>query len=306
MKQLKFFLLREKIIGLIREFFIRKRFHEVITPVLNNTIPLEPNIYPFQTEWTTVDGIKKMYLSTSPEKNLKEMLAMGLGNCFSVGHSFRNLESAGSLHTPEFLMLEWYRKNASYGDIMNDVRKLILYIQKKMKIIPMYDQSNDWAHYPLTGLFKKYTSLHLEEIVLSDEKLFAYAKKKGYQTKNTSWDNLYDQIFVSEIEPKLPKNPCFLVDFPSRISPLCTPKKDAPHFAERFELYILGVELANGNTENTDIQLVKKGLRHPIDDEFLASLKKMGNASYAGIGLGVDRLSMLFSGSRSLNYIKFD
>lgn len=294
MKQLDYYFLREKIIKSIREFFINRNFHEVITPVLNELIPLELNVYPFKTEG--------FYLSTSPEKNLKKMLAIGIGNCFSIGHSFRNLEALGPLHTPEFLMLEWYRKNADYTVIMSDVKKLINYIIDNIH----HSDFNVLKHYntfSLITLFREYTKLNLKEIILSDKKLFDYAKEKSYQTKNASWHQLYDQIFVNEIESKLSKEPCFLIDFPSRVSPLCRPKKNKPYLAERFELYINGIELANGNTENTDIESVKNGLRKPLDHEFLDSLKKMQNASYSGVGIGIDRLSMIFSNN---SYIKFD
>ena len=91
---LKPILIREIIIKSIREFFYRQNFHEIITPVLNKTIPLEPNIYPFQTYWQTKKGIKNFYLSTSSEKALKQMLAKGIGNCFAVSPAFRNLEDS--------------------------------------------------------------------------------------------------------------------------------------------------------------------------------------------------------------------
>ncbi len=299
MKQLSYYIFREKIINLIRTFFQKQGFHEFITPVLNDSIPLEPNIFPFTTE--------EYYLSTSPEKNLKKMLALGIEKCFSIGHSFRNLEASGPLHSPEFLMLEWYRKNANYKDIMNDVEKLIGYIYKQI-----YKNHFNILKYcnrlSLVDLFNKYCRLGLKEVILSDRKLFDYAKKRGYQIKQATWSQLYDQIFVNEIESHLPKEPCFLIDFPARISPLCKPKENESHLAERFELYINGVELANGNTENTNVKSILKVFKTeqssrtsrkspiapnspipPIDHNFLNSLKKMQNASYAGVGLGIER-----------------
>lgn len=292
-KQLAFYLEREKIINFIRKFFIGQGFHEVITPILNSSIPFEPNIYPFKTQWTTSRGCKEFYLPTSPEKNLKKMISIGMKNCFSIGHSFRNLEAAGSLHTPEFLMLEWYRENADYKIIMSDTKKLLSSLDVKF--------TEGWEIFSLEDLFNKYAKLELKEIIQNEQKLFDYAKKKGYQIEGSSWSELYDQIFVNEIEKKLPKKQCFIIDFPSRISPLCKPKKDKAYLAERFELYIDGIELANGNTENTDIQSVKSGLRKPLDREFLDSLRKMKNATYAGIGLGIDRLTMLISNHSSLD-----
>lgn len=281
MKKLEYYYTREKIIRLIREFFTIRNFHEVITPVLNDSIPFEPNIYPFETEWKTIKRTKKIFLATSPEKNLKKMLALGIGNCFSIGHSFRNLESSGPLHNPEFLMLEWYRKNSTYNDIMIDVQNLIVSIYRYIDT-----SSKKWPVFSLPQLFRKYTNIDLVEFIAEE--------------KNRAD---YDKLFVNEIESRLPKTPLFLIDYPSIISPLCKPKKDNPLLAERFEFYMNGIELANGNTENTDVKSVKKGLQTPIDQEFLQSLKIMNKTSYAGVGLGIDRLTMIFSNS---SYIKFD
>lgn len=264
MNRLDYYLFREKIIKHIRIFFEKRKFHEVITPVFNEYIPLEPNIHPFK--------INHYVLSISPEKNLKKMLALGMKNCFSIGHSFRNLEAIGPLHTPEFLMLEWYRRNTEYTLIMKDVKELICFLDKK--------STKGWKIFSLPELFKTYTKLDLIEFV---------SHKKNRAD--------YDKLFVNEIESRLPETPCFIIDYPSIISPLCKPKKNNPLLAERFEFYWKGVELANGNTENTDIESVKKGLRKPLDREFLNSLKKMQNASYAGVGLGLDRLLMILSNS---------
>lgn len=310
--------LKEKIIKAIRDFFYRKNFHEIIAPVLNQTIPNEPNLYPFVTEWKTVDGVKKLYLSTSPEKSIKKMLGMGLGNCFSIGQTFRNLENSGSLHTPEFLMLEWYRKKADYTKIMQDCQELFLFINEKNGTLKyrglVFDLEKKWPKLSLIDLFKKYSGLELDFLVNSDDLMIRKAKEKKYNVETASWSSLFDQIFVQEIEPRLPKTPFFLIDFPTRLSPLCTPKKDNPDFAERFELYIAGIELGNGNTENTNVKAIKnifqkdienkkkQGIDTPeLDWEFLNSLKKMQRSKYAGIGLGIDRLTMLFANESSIS-----
>jgi elongation factor P--(R)-beta-lysine ligase len=282
MFNLKYIFIRERIIKSIRSFFYNQNFHEVITPVLNKSIPLEPNIYPFQTVWKTNHGKRTFFLPTSPEKNLKKILAMGVDNCFSIGHSFRNLENSGSLHSPEFLMLEWYRKNANYKDIMKDLQQLIV------SLIPIIENKSihlpkKWSIFSLPELFKKYTKIDLLKFIFN---------------KNNRAD--YDKIFVNEIESRLPKDPLFIIDYPSIISPLCKPKKENPQITERFEFYWQGIELANGNTENTDIESIKKNLRKPVDIEFIESLNKMKDASYAGVGLGIDRLTMLFSNSSHL------
>lgn len=266
---------KEEVIKTIRSFFYKQNFHEVIPDILNNTLPSEPNLTPFSTVWKT-QGIEKTYfLSMSPERGIKKMLAKGIGNCFAISKSFRNLERSGSLHKPEFLMLEWYRENAVYTDIMSDVEKLFINFGFK----------KNWPVLSLKKLFQKYLNLNLEKAITND-KIFL---------KN------YDQLFVNEIESKLPKNPLFLVDFPSKISPLCKPQKSNPLFAERFECYINGIEIGNGNTENTDTKSLRKIFESeqkltslPIDEEFLDSLKIMDKKSYAGVGIGIERLVMVF------------
>src|SRR6266498_2907542 len=109
MNNLQPYYIREELIHQTRQFFRTKNFREIIAPVLKESLPLEPNIYPFQTTWNRHNKQNPLYLVTSPESSLKKMLAKGVGNCFAIGHSFRNLESAGTKHNPEFLMLEWYR-----------------------------------------------------------------------------------------------------------------------------------------------------------------------------------------------------
>jgi len=313
MINLQTILIREQIIKLIRKFFYAEHFHEVIIPVLNNSVPLEPNIYPFQTVWNTQKGNQTLFLSTSPERRLKQMIALGIDNCFAIGPSFRNLENSGTLHTQEFLMLEWYRINATYTEIMDDTQQLIKYISNKLgknrKL--NLDLSKTWKKISLTSLFSRFLKSDLNEIIENKKLLFEIAQKRGYNTRNASWNEIYDQLFVNEIESYIPKEPFFLIDFPSRISPLCKSKKDNPLLAERFELYINRMETANGNTENTDSTSIQKHFIteqkkrsqkcQPIDTEFIKSINKMNNLSYAGIGLGIDRLTMLFAGSNSID-----
>lgn len=296
MNNLNFYFVREKIIKSIREFFYKQNFHEVISPILNSAVPIEPNLYPFTTEWKTKENKQKFFLPMSPERSLKIKLSEGIGNCFSIGHCFRNLENSGSLHNPEFLMLEWYRENAKYKKIMEDTEILLQFIKEKLNSKIIFP--NKWPVFSIDDLFKKYISMDIDETISCGE---------------------YDKLFVNEIESRLPNSPLFLIDFPSRISPLCQPKKDKPYLAERFEFYINKIEMGNGNTENLDYQTIKnnfenekakrkkqKLLDQPIDYEFLNALKIMKGTgkSYAGIGVGIDRLTMLFSGVKSLDIIK--
>lgn len=290
-------LIKEQIIKKVRSFFYKRDFHEVIVPILNEALPLEPNLHPFSTVWKTQTVTKTMYLPMSPERGLKQMLALGIGNCFAISKSFRNLERTGSLHMSEFLMLEWYREKATYKDIMTDVEDLFF------KLCPKKKRSNNkFPVYSLKKLFKKYINIDLGKAINDEKLLFSLAHKMGYQTEKSTWSELYDQLFVNEIESKLPKEPLFLVDFPARISPLCKPKKNDPIFAERFEFYLDGIEIGNGNTENTDVRSLQIHFENqhrltglPIDESFLNSLKIMNDDTYAGVGIGIERLAMVLS-----------
>lgn len=301
-------LIRELMIKSIRNFFYEQHFHEVIPTMLQPAIPLEPTINFFKVN---NDNAKTYYLPASPESDIKKLLACGLGNCFAISKSFRNLEDIGPYHLPEFLMLEWYRKNATYTQIMQDTKELMLKIYSDLTL----NIDKNWQTFSLIDLWKKHAGLDLTKLI-NDAQMYQAAKTKGYQTNNASWEQLYHQIFLNEIEPKLVKTPCFLIDFPSRISPLCAIQKNNPNFSQRFELYLNGIEIGNGNTENTDIKEIKqtfkneqkivmsKGIESPgIDQDFLIALKKMQKTSYAGMGIGIDRLAMILSGVKNISAV---
>lgn len=324
------FLIREKTIQAIRQFLTTAEFVEITPPILNRGLPLEPNLYPFVTTWQTLAGEQALYLPASPEAAIKKMLALGIPQCFAIGHCFRNFEPADIEHQPEFLMLEWYRAQAQMDDIMNDVQELILAVKKNLNpalnlptddhFLTIGDQKIDltagWQQFSLIELFKKYCQIELED-VWELPALQAVAQARGYQTQNSTWEELYNQLFTNEIEPRLPKTPCFVVDFPAQISPLCTRQTDHPQLAQRFEFYLAGLELANGNQEQTDAQLVADRFHQeeiyrqhqhlpqaPIDEDFLSALGQMSAlGQFAGIGLGVERLAMLLAGVSKLKAI---
>lgn len=326
------FFIREEVIKTIRSFFYERNFHEVLTPTLNEAIPIEPNIYPFTTQWNTRSHKKNRYLSTSPERGLKPMLAQGIGNCFAFGKCFRNLEGSGSLHTPEYMMLEWYRENATYFDIMTDLQNLILavkhaldvFLHRKHSYILEYQgmkislEKETWPIYSLSDLFHIHTGLDMKEII-DDTVLFRKARRKGYEVEHATWSELFDQIFVQEIESQMQSSPYFITDFPARLSPLCVVQKERPYLAERFEFFMCGMEIANGNNENTDYAQVRSFFEKerksrirldipvpPLDEVFIHALKKMNESgkNYAGIGVGIDRLAMIMADQDSLECFK--
>jgi elongation factor P--beta-lysine ligase len=324
------FFVREEVIRSIRSFFEEKGFHEVITPVFNKALPLEPNIYAFSTVWKAANQEQPLFLTTSPESGLKKMIALGLGNCFSIGKCFRNLEGSGHKHNPEFLMLEWYREESDYQQIMRDTRELTIAMKKRVdKILgrkhstelnfqgQKIQLNSEWQVFSMEKLLQEYSSIELREVI-ETEALVAKAKEKGYETTGSTWSQLLDQIFLNEVEPHLPTQPFFIVDFPARMSPLCKVNKKKPYLAERFEGFIAGMEIVNGNNENTDAQLVKNSFEKehdhrlslgqptaPIDETFVQAVSAMSAHPYAGAGLGVDRLAMLFADTNDIKEVEY-
>ncbi len=308
MNEMRRCLIREQIIRAIRLFFDQQGFHEVTIPVLNQAVPNEPNIDPFTTIWKSGKGERIFFLPTSPERQLKKMLAQGIGPCYAIGPSFRNLENSGSLHAPEFLMLEWYRENADYQLIMEDIKKLIHHLKRSLdrdqnkttgsRLIYQNEQVDlrqSWPVLSLEKLFNTVTQLNYQQIITDDDLLFTRAKKRGYVVDHSRWEELFDQILNNEIEPTLPKQPCFVTDFPARLSPLCQVNPDQPYLAERFEFYLFGIEIGNGNNENTDPNHVAQIINK--DQEFIHTLQRLHRSGkkFAGVGIGLDRLMMIFT-----------
>ncbi len=305
------FLFEATVKKLIRRFFETKNFTEISIPVLNAAVPLEPTITPFSTTWYHQQGSTELFMSTSPEKNMKKALASGLELIFGFGQSFRNLEASGDLHQPEFTMLEWYRPSAS-TTIMADLRELVDFLRQELDAAI---EKLEWQTLSLDELFLEYTGYGLK--ALSDDKtLISLAEQKGYATANATWEQLFNQIFLNEIESRFPKTPFFLVDFPARISPLCAPLSDKPYLADRFEAYINGIELANGNGEPMSAAAVAKSIETETqtrqsesstpqaDQEFLTTLKQLETQQFAGVGLGVDRLLLILSHQTELAAIR--
>jgi elongation factor P--beta-lysine ligase len=315
-------LIREQVIKTIRSYFYELDFHEIIPPTLNTSIPIEPNIYPFTTTWKTRNQDTDLFLSTSPERGLKLMLAKGVGNCFAFGKCFRNLEGSGPKHIPEYLMLEWYREQATYHDIINDLQTMIWQVKQAIDRYKEREKSQtliyqgkdinlagEWPIYSLPTLFKTHTGLDMLS-VLTEQELFPKAQEKGYHTTNATWAEVFDQIFVQEIESQMPLTPYVITDFPARLSPLCKKREDNPDLAERFEFFMAGMEIANGNNENTDANQIREYFEEeqnhrqktesfvsPTDTTFLQAIENMNQSgkAYAGVGLGVDRLAMILA-----------
>jgi elongation factor P--(R)-beta-lysine ligase len=299
-------LLRFEIIRAIREFFWLHRFTEVETPLILRLPGQEPYLYPISIEVKDERGKKfEGYLHTSPEYTMKKMLSAGYGDIFSICKTFRDMESFGGMHNPEFTMLEWYRVDADMYSIMDDVELLFEFIRVHLSEIPSVSTRVDNKIYLFTRLsmrdvWMKYVGVDLDHY-LTDESMADLCIDKNYNIeKSEKYEDLFYRIFLNEIEPKLVE-PTIIYGYPSQMAALAKLNKNDDRYADRFEVYVGGIEIANAFQELTDAEEQRKRLldekalraklRKPtfdIDEDFLEAVSVMPNSS--GIALGVDRL----------------
>jgi lysyl-tRNA synthetase class 2 len=316
------YFLREKIIKAVRAFFEKEQFHEVETPLLIPYPAAESYLEIFET--TILDRNRrgqKAYLSTSPEVALKKLLVAGIGNCYALTKSFRNMETQSNLHNPEFTILEWYRVGAGYEKIMEDCEHLLVFIanycflkreEDQMPFITYQgnpiDLSPPWERLTVKEAFRRWADVDFD-VFLDDSEAKKIALKKGYQVEESNtWEELYNQIFLNEIEPHLGgKKPTILYEFPGSMGALARKKPEDPRYAQRFEFYIAGLELGDCYSELTDpdeqeerfekeIEKIQRLGRtvYEYDHDFIEALR-VGLPDSSGIAVGLDRLIMLFA-----------
>jgi elongation factor P--(R)-beta-lysine ligase len=281
--------LRAEIIKSIRLFFSEHDYLEVETPVRIPAPAPEANIDAIESE--------DKFLHTSPELCMKRLLAAGYPRIFQICRCFRKNER-GSRHIPEFTMLEWYRADSDYSDMMDETEALIKYVAAR-------SGQGSRITYQGTGveIGKTWTRMTVAE---------AFDKYASVSVGRALSDGGFDET-MAEIEPFLGKTePLFLYDYPASCGALAKLKNGDASVAERFELYISGVELCNGFTELTDpveqrarfeneLAFRKKAGKkeYPMPEKFLESLYLMPDAS--GNALGIDRLIMLFADAGSID-----
>lgn len=314
--------LRAKLSAVVRAFFAERGFDEVETPCLVPAPGQEPNIRAFETPFVPETPAGKactLYLHTSPEYAMKRLLAEGFERIFQLARVFRNGEIAPH-HNPEFTMLEFYRAHADYADIMADTEALIVRAAEMFDLggaLAVEGQavnlSQPFERLTVREAFLARTGLDIAE--LQDGRAFrAAATARGYFLPGTCerFEDVFFQLFLSEIEPTLGRGrPTFLIDYPASMASLSRLKPGNPSLAERVELYVAGIELANGFSELTDAReqrarLIEEqrarqaaGLPvYPLDEKFLAAVGAMPRC--AGIAVGFDRLLMLLTGTREV------
>jgi lysyl-tRNA synthetase class 2 len=313
--------IRIEIIKSIREFFWLQGFLETDTPAAVRLASQEPYLNPVSIMVHDPHGKpEKFYLRTSPEYALKKLLAVGYEKVFEIGKCFRDFESFGGNHNPEFTMLEWYRAPGTYQEIIDDTEKLFKFVGEKLnKKSVTYknkevDISGIWDKKSMKEVWQNFIGVNLDNY-LELTGMQDLAKTKGYTIDSAdAYEDLFYKIFLNEIEPKLGNDrPVFVYDFPSQMTSLSRLSEQDSRYAERFELYIGGLELANAFGELTDAKIQKDKLEEdvakrralgketwPIDPDFISALQS-GIASAGGIAMGVDRMVLLFTGAKDLN-----
>ncbi|MBI3955554.1 hypothetical protein HY338_03850, partial [Candidatus Gottesmanbacteria bacterium] len=232
-KFLQKYFLREKIIKAIRKYFYQEKFHEVETPLLVPSLIPESYLNVFATKFHSRSGQRiPLYLTTSPEASLKKLLAAGIGNCFEITKSFRNGETASDMHNPEFTILEWYRTDANYYDLMSDCKRLFRFIYKAIYNKKRYlvyqnnriDIYSPWQRLTVDQALQRYAGISLSELIddkgkpyLTTGKIRQVAKQKGYKTdNNNTWEEIFNQIFLNEVEQNLGVDrPTIIYEYPS-------------------------------------------------------------------------------------------
>ena len=308
-----------------RAFFSDQSFIEVDTAILQVSPGNEAHISAFRTEIVDDSTTKSiLYLHSSPEFAAKKLLAAGEERIFTFAHVFRNRER-GRLHHPEFTMLEWYRAGEPYQRLIEDCMGLLArtvtaagsrdlsfggHIADPFEEPELLSVAEAFDHYAGIDPAPAHQGQALLRAALADG-------ARGHVIRivaDDSWRDIFSKILAAKIEPQLGHGrPTILMDYPASEAALAK-LQDDPRFAERFELYACGVELANGFGELTDATLQRRrfeaamaerlriyGEAYPIDEDFLAALAIMPQAS--GIALGFDRLVMLATGASHIEQV---
>lgn len=315
---------RAQIIKAVRAFFDEQAFIEVETPILQICPTVDTHIHGFKTVLKGPDlkHKKDMYLHTSPEFDMKKLMVAGMERLYQICHVFRNGDDSAR-HAAEFTMIEWYRAHADYTHIMDDCEGLLRAIAKEAGINHyrykdhQCDPFAEWQRISVTEALKEYAGIDLDRC-LNDTAVFASElKSKNIRTaEDDRWDDLFFRVMDAKIEPHLGMGaPTILYDYPASMASLSRRKGSDPRYAERFELYVCGVELANAFSELTDAGEQRErmqeemdaketlyGERYPIDEEFLHALEH-GLPQSGGIALGLDRLVMLATGAEDINQV---
>lgn len=281
---------------------------EVETPLLSQATVTDKHLHSFQTNYYFANSDKKqtLYLQTSPEFAMKRLLAAGSGPIYQLCKAFRNQGESGRFHNPEFTLLEWYRPGFDHYDLMDEVETLL-------KIILDCKPAQRVTYSALFQQFLQIDPHHacIDQLKQTARRFKLYIENLPLIEK----DDYLNFLMTHLIEPQLPEHPVFIYDFPASQAALARIRPENPPLAERFEVYVQGIELANGFHELSAPQeqhqrflndlTERKKMRYPavpIDERLLAALEH-GLPDCAGVALGLDRLILLAAKKASINEV---
>ncbi|WP_454618874.1 EF-P lysine aminoacylase EpmA [Bradyrhizobium cenepequi] len=316
---------RSAVTKAVRAWFEGQGFSEVETGILQVSPGNETHLHAPRTELTRADGSRvPRYLRTSPEFACKKLLAAGEAKIFEFARVFRDRER-GDLHLPEFTMLEWYRANARYDAVMADTIAVIAKAAQATGIgrFSFRGKTADPFAEPelltVASAFERFAEIDLLRTVVDGEgdrsALADAARDRVRIAEDDTWSDIFSKVLAGYVEPHLGQGRLtVLSEYPVPEAALARAKPSDPRVAERFEVYACGVELANGFGELTDGAEQRRrfaaamdekerryGERYPVDEDFIAAVGAMPEAS--GVALGFDRLVMLASGALRIDQV---
>lgn len=289
--RIRAFEFRSNALSLTRDFFRRNDFFEVETPIAIRAPAAEEYIEAPRLE-------SGLFLRSSPELEMKRLLAAGMKRIYELAPCFRAGEN-GRLHRQEFTMLEWYMANSNYREMLDFTIALVRHLAKELNVsAELCDVAQEWELIPVREAFRKFAG--------EDADLCAEEEAR------------FETVLVEKVEPNLPKDkPCVLIDYPIRFGAFARPKPEDPTLAERWEIYIHGVEVANAYGELIDpVEQESRFLKYnkkraengfaeyPEATEFLEAIR-YGIPPSSGCALGFDRIVMLLFGAKTLADVAF-
>jgi lysyl-tRNA synthetase class 2 len=316
--RLPFLRRRASLTKAVRAFFDAGGYVEVETPYAVSAPGEEVHLAAFATERVAPDGAReRLWLHTSPEFAMKRLLVGGAGKIFQLARVWRNGEG-GDLHAPEFTMLEWYRPGATLDDLMDETLALLRAVLPP--VVVWRGSVNDLRRderITVADAFARHTGA---DVLATADDAAALAAQAGVALRDgEGWEDLFFRLLLARIEPALGRrHPTFLTHWPAAQAALARRDPIDARVAERFELFVCGVELANAFIELTDAaeqrtrfladrerrRVLTGAADWPLDEDFLAALSH-GMPQSGGIALGFDRLAMLAAGADRIGLVQW-
>jgi lysyl-tRNA synthetase class 2 len=303
------FILRSKVVSVIRNWLDNRGFLEVETPILQRLYG-GALARPFVTHYNELD--RDFYLRIADELYLKRLIVGGLERVYEIGKDFRN-EGFSRKHQPEFTMLEWYQAYADYNDIADELEELVEHVAEQVEHTGAINWRRPWRRVALRDAILDETGVDI--YAARDKESLMAATSEFNLDPNENWPKLVDSLLSKYVEPKL-VDPTFVMDYPVELSPFAKRHRSVEGVVERFECFAGGMEFSNAFTELNDPDdqraRFEEQLRdrvggdeetQPFDEDYIVALEH-GMPPTGGIGIGIDRLVMLLSGRDSIREVQ--